>query len=128
MAAGRRLAASVLAASLGLAGCTYASEPGLFSSKAPGQPDFPSRSPSAPTPEPTNPELPVAGERVWTSAEGLSVTVRYAVHAVRRIPGGSVLDWSVTPLSAPDLQFGAAIPGVMNLASVIRGRPSWTSC
>ena len=64
----------------------------------------------APTPlppiRPTNPRLPVMGERVWTTGEGLRVVVRLAVHAVRRIEGATVLDWSITPISAPRLQSG----------------------
>ena len=40
----------------------------------------------------------MAGEAVWISGGRLPVTVRFAVHAVRRIEGATVLDWSVTPL------------------------------
>ena len=43
-------------------------------------------------------DLPVVGEAVWTSADGLDITMRLAVHAVRRIEGATLLDWSVTPL------------------------------
>jgi hypothetical protein len=66
-------------------------------------------------PESTNPQLPVLAESVWTSAEGLSVTMRYAIHAVRRIPGATVLDWSVTPLNAPGLAYGDDLPGRVDL-------------
>jgi hypothetical protein len=58
----------------------------------------------------------VVGEAVWTSGDGLDITVRLAVHAVRRIEGGTVLDWSVTPLSAPRLRTGDALPASFNLA------------
>ena len=101
MAARKRLAAvAVAVATVMLAGCTYsAEEPGLFPSRVPSQD---AETPAAPLPpQPTNPELPVAGEAVWTTGDGLGVTVRFAVHAVRRIPGATILDWSVTPISCP---------------------------
>ena len=106
-----------LAVMLIVTGCSYSQkEPGLFAQRQ-------SRSPSPkPTqaelrrpPERTNPRLPVAGEAVWTSGEGLLVTTRYAVHAIRRIPGATVLDWSVTPLQAPGLAFGDDIPAWLDL-------------
>ena len=34
-----------------------------------------------------NPDLPVVGEAIWTSADGLDITMRLAVHAVRRVAG-----------------------------------------
>ena len=37
------------------------------------------------TPPSPNPDLPVVGEAIWTSADGLDITMRLAVHAVRRI-------------------------------------------
>ena len=65
--AARRAAAGACAAVLLLAGCSYGSEErGLF-------PTAPVRSAERPTarswrtPPPTNPELPVAGERLWVS-------------------------------------------------------------
>lgn len=92
--------------------CTYSdSEPGLFRTEAPVE-EFPD--PPRPL-EPTNPALPVAGEAVWTSSEGLRITTRFAIHAVRRMAGATVLDWSVTPLSAPDLERGARIPSWVDL-------------
>ena len=95
-----------------VAACSHdQSEPGLFerleSSSEPSV-DQP--------PPPGNPDLPVVGEAVWTSGEGLDVTVRLAVHAVRRIESGTVLDWSVTPLSGPGLRTGDPIPASFNLA------------
>ncbi len=92
-------------------------EPGLFGR----QTDPPTAAPSAPSPSVTaatptvNPELPVVGEQVWTSADGLDVQVRIAVHAVRRVPGATVLDWSVTPLRAPHFTAGDAIPSSVDL-------------
>jgi hypothetical protein len=66
-------------------------------------------------PQPTNQALAVAGEAVWTTGEGLRVTVRLAVHAVRRIQGATVLDWSVTPLSARGLSAGDPLPDWIDL-------------
>ena len=87
-----------------LAGCTWSStEPGLLQRREA------STAPPAP-PAPTNPRLPVAGDTTWTSAEGQQVTSRIAVHAVRRGEGLTVLDWSVTPLSAPDRRTGDEVP------------------
>jgi hypothetical protein len=97
-----------------LAGCTYAEqEPGLFRETAPqtSETTEPDRLP----PRKTNPALPVAGEAIWTTAEGLGVTVRFAVHAIRRIEGATVLDWSVTPLNAPQLRIGERLPGRVDL-------------
>ena len=68
-----------------------------------------------PTPPATNPALPVLAEAVWTSADGLGVQVRIGVHAVRRISGATVLDWSVTPLTAPNLQPGDPVPPTLDL-------------
>lgn len=98
---------------LGLGACTYSrEEPGLFrtTGPSPGRPQV-SRLP----PQKTNPALPVLAEAVWTTGEGLQVTNRFAVHAVRRIPGATVLDWSVTPLSAPGLQVGDSLPAWVDL-------------
>ena len=99
-----------------LVGCTYAEEePGLL-----GQTPVSTRRsqlgttdrPRAPA---TNPALPVLGEEVWTSADGLGVEVRIAVHAIRRISGATVLDWSVTPLRAPNLLTGELVPPILDL-------------
>ncbi len=96
-----------------MSGCTYsADEPGLFptprarseSAVAPGGGRF--------KPQPTNPDLPVAGERIWVSGfSQLPITVRIAVHAVRRIDRATVLDWSLTPIAAPGFEFGDSLPG-----------------
>lgn len=103
-----------------LAGCTYSErEPGLFRPTIPqtSEPPQPDRLP----PRKTNPALPVAGEAIWTTAEGLRVTVRFAVHAIRRIEGATVLDWSVTPLSAPRLRTGERLPGRVDLGLTSQG-------
>jgi hypothetical protein len=110
MAAWTRLAASVSVVVLALTGCTYsAHEPGLFPSPPP-RTDAPS--PSRFPPQPTNPKLPVAAESIWVTGGRLAVTMRIAVHAVRRVEGGTVLDWSVTPLNAAGLGFGDDLPGI----------------
>ena len=62
-----------------------------------------------------NPDLPVVGEAIWTSADGLDITMRIAVHAVRRVAGGTVLDWSVTPLHGPGLQPNDPLPRTFDL-------------
>ena len=96
--------APTVAAALLVVGCTYSErEPGLLERDTPRRrvgPSSRSSPPTATTLPVTNPELPVAGEAVWTSADGLDVQVRFAVHAVRRVDGGTVLDWSVTPIRA----------------------------
>ncbi len=105
VAAGLRWGALVLVAAVTLTGCSYSTqEPGFLPSRAPAAPTDPG--PERRWPDPTNPELPVAGESVWTTADRLDVTVRFAVHAVRRVPGATVLDWSITPLAAPGLSTG----------------------
>jgi hypothetical protein len=110
-----RCLSALVAAALILGGCSYSrEEPGLFPkpSEAPQTTETPE--PRLP-PQPTNQALPVAGEAVWTTGEGLRVTVRFAVHAVRRIQGATVLDWSVTPLSARGLVAGDPLPDWIDL-------------
>jgi len=112
MAAWTRLAASASVAVLALTGCTYSTEePGLFPGPKPTTTERPSPSNRFP-PQPTNPQLPVAGERIWVSGGQVPVTMRIAVHAVRRVKGATVLDWSVTPLSAEGYGFGDGLPGI----------------
>ena len=112
-AAWKRPAGWACAAVLLLSGCTYgASEPGLFPSPRP-----PVERTAVPgggfTPQPTNPELPVLGERLWLSAfSDLPITVRIAVHAVRRVERATVLDWSLTPIAAPGFAFGDGLPSM----------------
>jgi hypothetical protein len=108
----KRLAAVIAATCLLSAGCTYAKEePGLFGNRATQSPSIESTRP----PAPTNPELPVAAEAEWTTAEGLRVSTRFAIHAVRRIQSATVVDWSVTPLSAPGYGIGARLPSWVDL-------------
>src|SRR5215211_2520004 len=109
-----RLPGIICAIAIALSSCTYTEqEPGLFRQTDPqtSETTEPDRLP----PRKTNPALPVAGEAIWTTAEGLRVTVRFAVHAIRRIERATVLDWSVTPLSAPDLRTGDQVPSWVDL-------------
>lgn len=128
--AGRRRSAAALAAlAAGLAllvsgGCTYDDrEPGIFERDR-GRPTPTPRDPGSPnpSPQPVNPALPVLGEAVWQSADGHRVVVRLAVHAVRRIAGGTVLDWSLTPLGGPNLRPGERVPDGLDLGLVGPGR------
>lgn len=110
---GRALTSVILASVTALSGCSSGrEEPGLFGRSSP-----PSPSPVVQTsvPSQVNPELPVVGEAVWTSAEGLDIQVRIAVHAVRRMTGATVLDWSVTPLRGQGLKAGDQLPPTVNL-------------
>jgi hypothetical protein len=112
VAALKRLVVVLAAASLLSGGCTYArEEPGLFRGRATSSP--PIEPPELPAP--TNPELPVAAEAEWTTAEGLQITTRFAVHAVRRLEVGTVVDWSVTPVSASRYAPGEKLPSWVDL-------------
>ena len=120
-----RTALAAAAVLLVVVGCTYAEqEPGLFGrdTEWPTAPPASGRSFPPPSPLPVgNPELPVAGDWVWTSADGLEVQVRFAVHAVRRVEGGTVLDWSVTPIRGSNLRPGDAVPASFDLGLSRRG-------
>jgi hypothetical protein len=114
----RRLVAALFVVTCLAAGCSYSpAEPGLF-----GRPVTHERTarPIRPvTPEETaqlpNPDLPVVGEAIWTSVEGHDITMRIAVHAVRRVTGGTVFDWSVTPLHGPGLHPNDPVPASVDL-------------
>lgn len=112
----RRAGALAVAVALLLVGCTYTTnEPGLF------EPTRPARVEPQPRPErhrpvpATNPALPVFSDQTWTSADGLGVEVRIAVHGVRRISGATVLDWSVTPVRVPNLFSGDLVQPTVDL-------------
>jgi hypothetical protein len=112
MAAWTRPAVVASVAVLALAACTYSTqEPGLFPSPQPTT-EAPPQTRSRFPPQKTNPKLPVAGERIWVSGGQFPVTMRIAVHAVRRVEGATVLDWSVTPLGAEGFGFGDGLPGI----------------
>ena len=101
----------------GLGACSWGGqEPGLFTTPAPSVPAPPTSSPTQKAlPAPTDPRLPVAGEALWTTAEGNGVTIRFAVHAVRRTSTATVLDWSVTPLASPGRPAGDPVPSGTDL-------------
>jgi hypothetical protein len=105
--------ASFLAVACLLAGCSYdRAEPGLFPRPVTRQTIVPPLRPVAPNEasQVPNADLPVVGEAIWTSTDGLDITVRIAIHAVRRVAGGTVLDWSVTPLHGPGLGTNDPVP------------------
>jgi hypothetical protein len=114
----RRLVAAIAVLGCLTAGCSYDPvEPGLFGRSVTRQTSAPPNRPLPPAeslPSP-NPDLPVVGEATWTSPDGLDITMRLAVHALRRIPGGTVLDWSVTPLHGPGLGPNDPLPPTVNL-------------
>ncbi len=112
-AAWRRPAAWACAAVVLASGCTYDTrEPGLFRTREPTT-QRPVDREDRSEPLPTYPDLPVAGERLWVSGYSeLPVTFRFAVHAVRRIEGATVLDWSITPVGAPGYGFGDRLPSL----------------
>ena len=120
----RRLVATVLVLGCLVAGCSYDRvEPGLFGRSMTEQTTAPPIHPVTPDetlPSP-NPDLPVVGEAIWTSADGLDVTMRLAVHAVRRVAGGTVLDWSVTPLHGSGLRPKDPLPTTLDLGLTRQG-------
>jgi hypothetical protein len=101
-----------------VAGCSYdRAEPGLFERPMTRQTTAPPIRPVTPdeTQQVPNPDLPVVGEAIWTSADSYDITMRIAVHAVRRVAGGTVLDWSITPLHGPGLRLNDHVPSGLNL-------------
>ena len=62
-------------------------------------------------PQADEPEPAGAGDAHLGERRGLPVTFRFAVHAVRRTEGATVLDWSVTPLRRPGFELGDDLPG-----------------
>ena len=101
---GRRLSTACLGLVLLLTGCTYSErEPGLFGrSPAPSA----TQTQASPPAQDSTADIPVLGEAIYRSADRLDVPIRIAVHAVRRMLGGTVLDWSVTALAAPNAAAG----------------------
>jgi hypothetical protein len=114
----RSLLVALLALVCLVTGCTYSRvEPSLFNRPRTSETTAPPLRRVSPieTAQVANPDLPVVGEAIWTSADGLDITVRMAIHAVRRVLGGTVLDWSVTPLHAPGLQPNDPLPRRVDL-------------
>ncbi|WP_204913593.1 hypothetical protein [Microlunatus spumicola] len=112
----RTAAVALTAALVTLGACSWGpEEPGLFTTPEPvPAPTTPTATAPA-VPAPTDPRLPVVGEDLWTTADGNGVTVRFAVHAVRRTAAATVLDWSVTPLVAPGRAPGTPVPSGTDL-------------
>ena len=111
----RRLGAGLLALVLTalLGGCSYTEEePGLFGRTPAAAPV--ETEDSGQTPDSTAP-VPVLGEATWTSVDPPGIPIRIAIHGVRRVPGGTVLDWSITALSAPGGVAGETVPGGLRL-------------
>ena len=101
---GRRVGAACLGLALVLTGCTYSErEPGLFG-RSP-TPSSTETQPPIPPPDSTA-AIPVLGEAIYRASDPIDISVRIAVHAVRRVLGGTVLDWSITALAEPP-----AVPG-----------------
>src|SRR6188472_3723135 len=110
----KRLVALIGVTCLLSAGCTYTKEePGLFRARESPSPTI--QRTTQPPPAPTNRKLPVAAEAEWTTAEGLNISIRFAIHAVRRLEDATVVDWSVTPLSAPGYTRGVDLPSWVDL-------------
>jgi hypothetical protein len=109
----RRLLGTVLVLVCLLAGCSYdRAEPGLFNRPMTHETTAPPLRPVTPDQalQVPNRDLPVVGEAIWTSTDGLDITMRIAIHAVRRVMGGTVLDWSVTPLHGQGLRPNDPLP------------------
>ena len=114
----RRVLGTLLVLGCLVAGCSYErAEPGLFNRPMTHETTAPPLRPVTPddASQVSNSELPVVGEAIWTSTDGLDITVRIAIHAVRRVTGGTVLDWSVTPLHGPGLRPNEPVPRRVDL-------------
>lgn len=104
----RGFAAGALTLALLGGGCTYSDrESGLFG-RTPDAVESPTESRTDP-PESVGP-IPLLGTATWVSADARGIPVRFAVHGIRRVPGGAVLDWSITTLSGPDRVSGEPVP------------------
>src|ERR671916_892207 len=112
VARGRRLGSGLRALAL-LTGCTYADrEPGLFGRTPAAGPSSTGSTAEGPDSTAT---IPVLGDATWTTVDPPGIPIRIAIHGVRRVPGGTVLDWSVTALSGPGGAPGEAIAGGLRL-------------
>ena len=112
VARGRRLGSGLLALAL-LTGCTYADrEPGLFGRTPAAGPSSTGSTAEGPDSTAT---IPVLGDATWTTVDPPGIPIRIAIHGVRRVPGGTVLDWSITALSTPGGVPGEPVPGGLRL-------------
>lgn len=104
------------------AGCTYSSqEPGLFGHNQPSAPQSSGLSDA----ERVNPDLPVLGERTLTPDRNDDPPLRVALHAIRRTKGGTLLDWSITPLQQVGLRVGQAVDDHSTAATLADAAPSF---
>lgn len=90
------------------------SEPGLFGRQPPVRAPTVSAAPGpsgsgADGGRGVDPDLPVLGERIWVSGDGTASPFRIALHGLRRMAGGTVLDWSITPLPRAGLEPGTQL-------------------
>jgi hypothetical protein len=108
-----------LLVSLLIAACSHpTSEPGLFGRHQPSPTASGSAGRSGRSADGgrlINPDLPVLGERIWFSGEGGAVPFRIGLHGLRRVPGGTVLDWSITPLPRVGLEPGEQLPDTVGV-------------
>lgn len=112
MRRGRRIAL-LLVLPLVLVGCTYEDrEPGLFE-RTPAS--TPTGTDDEPNPLDSTAAIPLLGEATWTPPDTRGIPIRIAIHGVRRVPGGTVLDWSITALSAPVRVPGERIEGGLTI-------------
>ncbi|QGN33677.1 hypothetical protein [Microlunatus sp. Gsoil 973] len=98
--------------------CTWGSapEPGLFGRN---QPSSAGSGPPSPPIGRVNPDLPVLGERTLTPDRVDDPPLRVALHALRRTPGGTLLDWSVTPLQVVGLRVGDPVDAHSTAAALV---------
>src|ERR687897_2748931 len=110
----RRLGGVLLVVALLLVGCTYENrEPGLFG-RTPAA--TPAEAGNSPNPLDSSAAIPLLGEATWVPPDTRGIPIRIAIHGVRRVPGGTVLDWSITALSAPVRVPGERIEGGLPIA------------
>jgi len=81
----RRVLGTLLVLGCLVAGCSYErAEPGLFNRPMTHETTAPPLRPVTPdeASQVSNSELPVVGEAIWTSTDGLDITVRIAIHTL----------------------------------------------
>lgn len=110
---GRGVAATALALALVTTGCTYSDREGGLFERTPDAVESPAASPAVP-PNSSGP-IPLLGEATWMVADRRGIPIRIAVHGLRRVPRGTVLDWSITALSPPGGVSGEPIPGGLSI-------------
>lgn len=107
-AAVRMVVAAVVV--LALAACAIAKPSPDPSPSTSATPLFASDSPTPTPSQPVQLTLPVAATQVLRVGEDHDQDVRIALHSVRRVDGGTVLEWSVTPLATGGQTAGDEVP------------------